>query len=131
MRRRQTVFVTLAAFAALGVLAACDTDDGRQMQTPDSFARYQLQSTAPSTTSTVAPPPSELAVVPTTSSSTSTTSTTSTSTPSSGSGASTTTAAAGASTTSAAAGAGINAADSTARLMQFSGPWDDGAAIPA
>ncbi len=64
MRRRRTALLALAATAAL---AACDTDDGRQMQTPDSYAVFQLQSTTPSTTSTVAPPPTEIALVPPTS----------------------------------------------------------------
>jgi Raf kinase inhibitor-like YbhB/YbcL family protein len=120
MRRRRSALLALAAVA----LAACDTDDGRQMQTPDSYAVFQLQSTTPSTTSTVPPPPTEIAVVPpTTFSSTSpASSTTSASAPSSTSNASTTTA----------AGAAINpAADSSGQLMQFSGPWVDGAAIPA
>ncbi|MET0910701.1 MAG: hypothetical protein ABWZ99_14635 [Ilumatobacteraceae bacterium] len=109
MRRRGTAFLALAAAVAL---AACDTDDGREMQTPDSYAVFQLQGTSPSTTSTVAPPPTEIALIPATSSSTSSTSTTtSTSAPSSTSNASTTTAA--------------------GQSMQFSGPWADGAAIPA
>jgi Raf kinase inhibitor-like YbhB/YbcL family protein len=119
MRRRRTALLALAATAAL---AACDTDDGRQMQTPDSFTRFQLQSTTPSTTSTVAPPPTELALIPTTSSSTSTTSsTTSTSALSSTANAPTTTS----------AGVATQAPDNIAQSMQFSGPWDDGAAIPA
>jgi Raf kinase inhibitor-like YbhB/YbcL family protein len=120
MRRRRSALLALAAVA----LAACDTDDGRQMQTPDSYAVFQLQSTTPSTTSTVPPTPTEIALVPpTTFSSTSpASSTTSASAPSSTSNASTTTA----------AGAAINpAADSSGQLMQFSGPWVDGAAIPA
>jgi Raf kinase inhibitor-like YbhB/YbcL family protein len=109
MCRRGTGFLALAAAVAL---AACDTDDGREMQDPDPVAVFNLQSTTPSTTSTVAPPPTEIALIPTTSSSTTTTSsTTSTSAPSSTAAASTTTAA--------------------GQLMQFSGPWDDGAAIPA
>lgn len=77
MRRRR-----LAGFALvtiLGVAAGCDTNDGREMQPPDSFARFQLASTTPSTTSTVAPPPTE-ATTSTTSTSSSTTSTSPTST---------------------------------------------------
>lgn len=50
-------------------LTACDTDDGRRLEPPDSYAVYQLENTTPSTTTTVAPPPTEF-VAPTTSTTT-------------------------------------------------------------
>jgi Raf kinase inhibitor-like YbhB/YbcL family protein len=117
MRRRRTAFLAIAAAVAL---AACDTDDGRQMQEPDPVAVFNLQSTTPSTTSTVAPPPTEFTVAPTSSTSTTTTSssTSTTSTSPASSNPST--------TVSDAAPVG-----SAGQLMQFAGPWDDGAAIPA
>ena len=55
MRRRRLACLALAADRP--VLTACDTDDGREMQTPDSYARFQLQNTTTSTSTTVAPPP--------------------------------------------------------------------------
>jgi phosphatidylethanolamine-binding protein (PEBP) family uncharacterized protein len=108
------------ALAAGAALAACDTDDGRDMQAPDPVAVFNLQSTTPSTTSTVAPPPTEFIVAPTPSSSTTTTTSTTSTTSSSPSS----------STASTAAG-DLAPVGSSAELMQFAGPWDDGAAIPA
>jgi Raf kinase inhibitor-like YbhB/YbcL family protein len=135
MRRRRTAFLALAAATAL---AACDTDDGRQMQTPDSFARFQLQSTTPSTTSTVAPPPTELTVAPTTPAPSSTSAPATTSNASTTAVAATTraadaatTTAANAASTTAAGAAGGPRADRADPAMRFAGPWDDGAAIPA
>jgi Raf kinase inhibitor-like YbhB/YbcL family protein len=119
MRRRRLALIALAAGAAL---AACDTDDGREMQSPDPVAVFNLQSTTPSTTSTVAPPPTELTIA--TTSSTSSTSTTSSSAPASTSNPSTTVP--GATAESPAGGSA-----GPGQLMQFVGPWDDGAAIPA
>jgi Raf kinase inhibitor-like YbhB/YbcL family protein len=103
----------MALAATIVVVTACDTDDGREMQAPDSMVRYRLSqtTTSTSTTTTTAPP----LVVPATSTTTSPTSTSSTS--------SSTT-----STSSSPASSSTSAAGATP--LQFSGPWDDGAAIP-
>jgi Raf kinase inhibitor-like YbhB/YbcL family protein len=117
----------LALAATVTVLAACDTDDGREMQTPDSYAAFQLQNTTPSTTSTVAPPPTEFVATPATTSATSGTSSTSTST------ASTASTAATASTVSVSQQVETSTPGSAVTgvgPLQFTGPWDNGAAIP-
>jgi Raf kinase inhibitor-like YbhB/YbcL family protein len=101
MRRRRAC---LAVAATVALFSACDRDDGRQLQPPDSYAVYQLQNTTPSTTSTVAPPPSELIPVQTSSTPTSTSTSTSTPNPASG--------------------------EAAATGLQLTGPWEDGAAIP-
>ena len=114
----------LALAATVSALAACDTDDGREMQTPDSYAAFQLENTTPSTSTTVAPPPTEF--VPATivdvdvvdSSPSSTSSTTLDELPRHRP--------AWSSTRRVAA---VDGRRGSAEL-QFAGPWDDGAAIP-
>jgi Raf kinase inhibitor-like YbhB/YbcL family protein len=113
----------LALAATVTVLMACDTDDGREMQPPDSYARFQLENTTTSTSTTVAPAPTEFIPVttlttPTTSSSSSTT--TSSTAPSSSTG----------STTQPGASTSQAALNAVANPLQFAGPWAEGAAIP-
>ena len=112
------------------VIAACDTDDGREMQAPGSYARFQLsKTTTTSSTSTtvVVPVPTEFIPVAT-STTPGTSSTTST--------AFTTTTSAGSTTTSPVPAApppestSPAPAAAEAAQLQFIGPWDDGAAIP-
>lgn len=55
MGGRTIAISTVALVATLAGLAACDTDDGREMDPPTSIQRWQLASTTPSTTSTLAP----------------------------------------------------------------------------
>lgn len=62
MRRRRLVrslALALPVVSASG-LAACDTNDGRDMKEPDPYQAYVLENSTPSTTSTtttIAPPP--------------------------------------------------------------------------
>jgi Raf kinase inhibitor-like YbhB/YbcL family protein len=115
MRRRRLSILALAA--AIALVAACDTDDGREMQTPDSMIRFRLSqtTTSTSTTTTTAPP----LVIPETSTTTSSSSTSSTSSSSSSS------------TTSPSPTTSSAAADGTdATQLQFTGPWNNGATIP-
>ena len=112
------------------VVTACDSDDGREMQTPDSYARFQLENTTTSTSTTVAPPPTEFipvttSTMPSTSSTSSTSSSTTSSTTTPGGAGSTTTGPAVQPAESASAAAAAEAAQ-----LQFTGPWEDGAAIP-
>jgi Raf kinase inhibitor-like YbhB/YbcL family protein len=111
MRRRRLTI--LALVATIVVAAACDTDDGRAMQTPDSLTRYRLSqtTTSTSTTTTTAPP----LIIPETTTTTSSTSSSS----------STTTTSSSPATSSTAVESGRVGA-----TLQFTGPWDDGDPIP-
>ena len=122
MRRRRLAVVTLAA--AVLALNACDTDDGREMQSPDSMARFRLENTTTSTSTTVAPPPTEFIPATSSTSTSTTTSTSSTSTSSTSS-----TAPPSGALVSPAESSPVTAAGAGAEL-QFAGPWDDGEAIP-
>jgi hypothetical protein len=58
-RRRHGRFLALGVAVAAGpILAACDTNDGRDMRPPSSYEEWVLQNTTPSTstTSTTLPP---------------------------------------------------------------------------
>jgi Raf kinase inhibitor-like YbhB/YbcL family protein len=121
MRRRGLTCLTVAL--AVTGFTACDTNDGREMEPPSSYARFQLQNTAPSTAPTTAAPPTEL-TVPTT---LATTTVPTTSAPlSTDAGASVPGIDEG---TDASAAAALGVPDLAAQGLVVTAPWEPGGAI--
>ena len=80
MRRRRNIrrlaLAVLVVAAGSGLVAGCDTNDGRDMKEPDPYQAFQLENTNPTTTSTTTTiAPATTATTSTTSTSTSTSST--------------------------------------------------------
>src|SRR6266508_1447781 len=75
MRRRRHALRLAPALVAVvgsGLVAACDTNDGRDMKDPDPYQEFQLQNTTPTTTSTTTTIAPEMTASTSTSTSTST-----------------------------------------------------------
>lgn len=122
MRRRRVVVAAVAAAVSV-LINACDTNDGREMQAPDSIARFRLENTTTSTSTTVAPPPTEF-IAATSSTSSSSLSPSSTSSTSSTVAPTSTGVVVAPAESAAATAAGAGAE------LQFAGPWEDAATIP-